>query len=344
MTIKEIAQLCGVSRGTVDRVINRRGRVSPEVETRVLETLRQVGYTKNYAARALRVKGEAPVIGLMLSAEGNPFFDEVIRGARQASAELADYGVTLRMQTMRGYCVEEQLRLVEHMRGEISALALQPVNDERVRSLIDDLAEEGVPTVTVNSDIEQTRRVCYVGSDYLAGGRTAAGLVKLATGGQASLGVISGVRTLLGHEQRLRGFQRRLAEIAPGVRCVAVESAMDDAEHSYRVTFDMLTAHPEVDALFVVAAGTTGVCRAVLACGREERVRVLAFDDVPETVDMMRRGLVKAVVCQQPFQQGYRAVRAAFDAFLARGVQPRESIIMENQIKILENVDTGDNL
>ena len=68
-------------------------------------------------------------------------------------------------------------------------------------------------------------------------------------------------------------------------------------------------------------------------------MRVLAFDDVPETVAMMRSGLVKAVVCQQPFQQGYRAVRAAFDAFLAGSVRAREDIIMENQIKILENVE-----
>lgn len=34
-TIRQIAQLAGVSRGTVDRALNRRGRISPEVAERI---------------------------------------------------------------------------------------------------------------------------------------------------------------------------------------------------------------------------------------------------------------------------------------------------------------------
>ncbi|MEG0900684.1 MAG: LacI family DNA-binding transcriptional regulator, partial [Clostridia bacterium] len=66
MTIKEIAQLCGVSRGTVDRVINRRGRVKPETEALILRTLKSEGYTKNIVGRALTVRRSAPVIGVIL--------------------------------------------------------------------------------------------------------------------------------------------------------------------------------------------------------------------------------------------------------------------------------------
>ena len=44
MTIKEIAAMCGVSRGTVDRVLNHRGRVKPETEQAVRAALEQAGY------------------------------------------------------------------------------------------------------------------------------------------------------------------------------------------------------------------------------------------------------------------------------------------------------------
>ena len=47
MTIKEIARLCGVSRGTVDRVLNKRGKVKPETEALILKTIEEMGYTKN---------------------------------------------------------------------------------------------------------------------------------------------------------------------------------------------------------------------------------------------------------------------------------------------------------
>ena len=67
-------------------------------------------------------------------------------------------------------------------------------------------------------------------------------------------------------------------------------------------------------------------------------MRVVAFDTVPSTVEMMRRGLVRGVVTQQPFMQGYQAVRAAFDILLTGTPKQGEQIIMENQIKIVENL------
>ena len=55
MTIKEIAALCGVSRGTVDRVLNHRGRVKPETEARVLEALRHASQGRTVLSVSHRV-------------------------------------------------------------------------------------------------------------------------------------------------------------------------------------------------------------------------------------------------------------------------------------------------
>ena len=129
-----------------------------------------------------------------------------------------------------------------------------------------------------------------------------------------------------------------MKEICPDIRLIERVSAMDDMEHSYRMTIEMLRRHPEIDTLFVAASGTFGACRAVIELGREKNMRVIAFDTVPSTVEMMRRGLVRAVVSQQPFLQGYQAVRAAFDVLLTGASKQGEQIIMENQIKILENL------
>ncbi|MEG0901548.1 MAG: LacI family transcriptional regulator, partial [Clostridia bacterium] len=70
----------------------------------------------------------------------------------------------------------------------------------------------------------------------------------------------------------------------------------------------------------------------------EGTVSVVAYDDVPSTREMIRRGVIKAVVCQQPLEQGYRAVKAAFEMILSGEMTCDERIIMENQIKIMENL------
>ena len=336
MTIKEIAQLCGVSRGTVDRVLNKRGRVKPETETLILRTIESLGYTKNIVGRALTVRRTAPVIGTILCSEGNPFFDDVIAGFRKAEAELQDYGASILLRTMRGHGVEQQLKLIDEIAGQLTALVIQPINDPRIEERLRRLKQEGVPTVTVNTDIENSCRCCYVGSDYETGGAVAAGLMRLVTGGRGRLGVITGVSTLMGHALRLRGFEEHLRELCPEVEIVDRDSARDDPEHAYRATRAMLARNPGMDALFVVAAGVYDVCRAVEDEGR--KIRVVAYDDVPSTREMMRRGIVRAVVCQQPVEQGYRAVRAAFDMILSGEMLEDARVIMENQIKITENL------
>ena len=206
MTIKEIAKLCGVSRGTVDRVLNNRGKVKPETEALILKTIAEHGYTKNIVGRALTVRKTAPVIGAILCSEGNPFFDDVISGFRVAETNLHDYGATLILRTMCGHEVTQQLALIDELAERISALVIQPINSRRIADRLLALKESGIPVVTVNTDITPESRCCYVGSNYASGGAVAAGMLSLVTNGRANLGVIEGVHTLMGHVLRQKGF------------------------------------------------------------------------------------------------------------------------------------------
>ena len=339
MTIKEIARICGVSRGTVDRVLNNRGKVKPETEALILKTIAEHGYTKNIVGRALTVKKTSPIIGVILCSEGNPFFDDVIAGFHAAEAELHDYGASVMLRTMCGHEVARQLALIDELEEHIAALVIQPINSRRIAARLRTLKENGIPVVTVNTDIDPASRCCYVGSNYESGGAVAAGMMALVTGAQAQLGVIEGVPTLMGHMLRQKGFEDHLRTIAPGISLIARAPALDDPEQAYRATCAMLETNPQIDAMFIVAAGVYDVCRAIIDCGREQTIRVVAYDDVPSTREMMRRGLIRAVVCQQPFEQGSRAVHAAFDMLLSGQMVENLMLITENQIKIAENLD-----
>ncbi len=337
MTIKEIAKACGVSRGTVDRVLNGRGHVKPDTREKILRTIKDEGYTKSLVGRALTIKRDAPVIGTILCSEGNPFFDDVIAGFERAEAEMKEYGVAVLPKTMRGHDAERQAALIDELTGQINALVIQPINHPMIANRLYSLMQAGVPVVTVNTDIERSCRCCYVGSDYETGGATAAALLELITQGQGHVGIITGVDELMGHRLRQHGFEQRLLE-CPGLPIVAYGCANDDTQLAYLQTRRMLAECPQIDAIFVVAAGAGAVCEGIIAQGREKSVRVVAYDDVPSTRAMVQRGIIRGVVCQQPAEQGYRAVRAAFDMLLSGAMNHRSSIIMENQIKIKENL------
>lgn len=83
MTIKDIAERCGVSVSTVSRVLNHHPDVSQTVRNRVLQVIEEVHYVPNNSARDL-VKAQSDDIGIVVRGAGNPFFMEVIPVMEQA--------------------------------------------------------------------------------------------------------------------------------------------------------------------------------------------------------------------------------------------------------------------
>ena len=70
-TIQMVAEAAGVSRGTVDRVLNHRAHVNPEVRERVLLALKETGYISPREKHQQRLEGEPLTLGVLL-----PNFDD----------------------------------------------------------------------------------------------------------------------------------------------------------------------------------------------------------------------------------------------------------------------------
>ena len=166
VTMKKIAELCGVSRGTVDRALNGRGRVNAETAAMIKKMAEQLGYEPNPAGKALAARKNHPVIGVLLPSEGNAFFNDVIHGMDRAASSYAIYGLTVRYYPMKGYDVDKQLHLMEQMKGKVNALIISPIDDARIAKAIDEFVDAGIFVVTVVNDIKSSKRHCYVGSDY----------------------------------------------------------------------------------------------------------------------------------------------------------------------------------
>jgi len=93
VTIKDIAERCGVSVSTVSRVLNNHPDVSERVRTKVMDVVNEVHYVPNSSARDL-VKTKSDAIGLVVRGVGNPFFTEVIRSIEQMVGK-AGYSLVL---------------------------------------------------------------------------------------------------------------------------------------------------------------------------------------------------------------------------------------------------------
>ena len=80
VTINEIAKTAGVSRGTVDRALNNRGRIQPQVAERIRHIAEEMGYSPNVNARSLALTARHRKFGVILQFIETPFMLEVLRG------------------------------------------------------------------------------------------------------------------------------------------------------------------------------------------------------------------------------------------------------------------------
>jgi LacI family repressor for deo operon, udp, cdd, tsx, nupC, and nupG len=86
VSIRDVAQIAGVSIATVSRCINDPHRVRAPTRKRVEDAIRQTGYSPNTLAQSFR-RGTTKVIMVVLPSVGDPFFTDVMTGIREVAAE-----------------------------------------------------------------------------------------------------------------------------------------------------------------------------------------------------------------------------------------------------------------
>lgn len=337
-TIKEIAALAGVSRGTVDRVLNNRGSVNPVTAEKIKEIAKSLDYKPNRAGLVLAAQKKRLKLGVILFSLENPFFVDVFEGIRSKAEELSGYNCTVITRQIP-LDVDSQLAAIEELLAEeVSGIALAPCNDGRIRERINRLWEQGIPTVTFNTDIENSKRIAYVGSNYTKSGATAAGLLRLVTQGEVHVGIITGSSGILCHTERIAGFTEALIPYREHIQITEIVEAHDDETESYEKTTQLLTAHPEINALFFAAGGVYGGCRSIKEQNRQNDIRVITFDKVPTTIELIREGVIAATICQQPKLQGSKPLALLF-TYLTTGELPeKEHHYVAVDIRIRENI------
>lgn len=337
-TIKEIAALAGVSRGTVDRVLNNRGSVNPETEEKIREIAKALDYKPNKAGLALAAQKKKIKLGVILFSTENPFFSDVMVGINEKAEELAGYSCSVIVKQIH-IDTDAQLRAIDELiAAEVNGIALAPCNDDRIRNRINELFEQGIPIVTLNTDIENSKRIAYVGSHYTKSGATAAGLLRLMTSDDVYIGILTGSADILCHTERIAGFSNTLKPYSDHVHIVSVTETHDDEIESYEKTTKLLKNHPEINALYFAAGGVYGGCRAVSSLGLEKKLKIIAYDKAETTEQFLKSGILSAVICQQPRIQGKKPLDLLF-TYLTTGEFPeKEHYYTAVDIRILENI------
>ncbi len=331
-TIKEIAEMAGVSRRTVDRVINHRGAVKPATEEKIKKIIEELDYTPNTAGRSLAARKKKLHL-LFCSTKGNyaPIYNPIRVGAQQKAADLNEYGITTDFLTIdREHPLSEQEinELTAHL--ECDGIAISPVDIPGIPEIIQWAEEHQIPMVFYNVDQPKYSRLSFVGCDYVKSGRIAAGLAAFSSADAGNICILSSkVANIPSFEDRVRGFEDELAVRYPRMKIVENKLLEGDQFDYYDTIKEIIDKHPEINIIYLVNPGDYSACHAISKAIGTRKIRIITNDLMNEQVPMLKNGLISATIDQEPMRQGSLPLEILFN-YLAIGIQPPADSVYTN--------------
>ncbi|MFI6703376.1 LacI family DNA-binding transcriptional regulator [Streptomyces sp. NPDC050509] len=321
-TLEAVAQLAGVGRGTVSRVVNGAPGVSAKARTAVEAAIAQLNYVPNPAARSL-VTSRTDSIALVIPESesrlaSEPYFSAVIRGV---STELADTEMQLLLILVRNQRERDRLtRFVEAHRVD-GVLLVSVHQDDALPEFLEKLQ---IPTVLAGRR-SPAEPLSHVRSDNAGG---AAQAVRHLLGrGRTAVATITGPLDMDVGDGRLQGWRDAHLE-----RGAAVDESLvalgDFTEEGGRAAMrELLERRPDLDAVFaasdVMAAGALTELRAR---GRRvpEDVAVIGFDD-----SMVARHTVPPLTSvDQPSEEIGRTITRLLLDEIRDPARPRRQLVL----------------
>ena len=138
ITTKEIANLAGVSIGTVDRVIHNRGQVADKTKKKIQEIIEKNDYQPNLNARNLVQKKRLKIVSILPTYQNGDYWSKVWQGIHRAETELKGQSLSLEPIFYELKRPETLLKSVSKIRlDDPIGLILSPSNKDICLKIID---------------------------------------------------------------------------------------------------------------------------------------------------------------------------------------------------------------
>jgi ribose transport system substrate-binding protein len=253
------------------------------------------------------------VVAVIPKGSAHLFWQSVHAGALKAAGET---GVDI---AWNGPAIESdsnaELQIMDSMiNRHVDAIALAPIDKTSLVSAVQRAAREKIPVVIFDSGIETDQFVAQVATDNYHAGEIAAERIGKILGGKGQIAMVMVQPGAASTMARENGFQKKIADAYPDIHIVAQQYGWADFAKSLTVAENMLTAHPDLDAMFASNESSTVGAAQALKGRKDSKVKLVGFDSSPTLIEDLKAGLIDSLVVQDPFKMGYDSVKSAVAA------------------------------
>lgn len=257
-TIAEIARAAGVGTATVDRVLNGRSQVRDATRKKVMAALDRLAQPDAAAARRWR-------IGFL--SDSGASFNATLQSAVEDAAETWPGTISFTGVTTFQVDPVKFANLIERTAEQADGLIVVAREDLTINRALRNVAARRIPVVCLTTDLPNSGRAAYVGSDQIAAGATAAYLMGQAVGNRGGRILLVYSAPYRGQEERELGFRRVLRSEFPLLDVDERVNSNDNTDFVFRNVMRYIEDHGAPAGVYNTAGGNAGIGRALEEAG-----------------------------------------------------------------------------
>jgi LacI family transcriptional regulator len=307
MNIKEIAKLANVSIGTVDRVLNNRGKVSKETEETIRKIIKDSGYTTNIFGRQLSMSKTYVFSVLMPKLQqDSQYWEMSAKGIERAANELKPYKVKVKYSFYDRYSERSQKRVIKNvLESDIDGLLLAPINNSLIKDFLTNLSNK-TPYVLFNANVPETQAVSFIGQDSFQSGVLAAKLMNLFAKEKNHFAAVIGIADDFHINERANGFRSYYKQNGNN-RVEFYTLNYCDRDCFYELMEKITEKYKGLSGIFVPNSATHFAAE-YLKTNDIKDIHIIGYDLVRENVDLLNEGYIDFLISQKADVQGYMGI------------------------------------
>ena len=334
--------MAGVSAGTVDRVLHKRGNVSLKSREAVEKVLSEVGYKYNIHASAISYRKVIKLTIVIPEAPEGEYWGAVRNGLEHALEEFSDIKIDSCFLFYNQFDVNScNIAYSKVSENPADAVIIGPTYiDETVR-LCKELDTCRIPYIFVDSKVDGTNPLATFTTDQSACGFLAAKLLHSSLQKGESVAIFGaeriGNRTSNNSRERRKGFEVFMKSVGRGDSIPSAHYSTTNAGDNIAKVTSFLDAHPDVKGIAVLNS-RGHIIADILCCQKRHDIKVISFDMTSDNIRCLENGGISALLCQRPQSQGFNAIKTLINHLLYRNIEEGTQHMLPIDVVFKENL------
>lgn len=316
LTIKDIALLAGVSKGTVDRVLHKRGKVSQKAFDSVNAVLNEINYEPNLIARNLKNNKTHSISVILPDPSFDPYWLPCAQGIEEAIKEFRAFNLSIKTHYFDPTSTKSFKTVNEIVLGmSPDAVLLAPLFFKETLKVVAKYHEKGIIVSTFNNQVQSEEIKSFVGQDLYRSGRVAARLLDLLSnkGQFAIIHINERYKNAVHMQEKEKGFRKYFSEIrGEDSQIITLKLKNDNIDTGF---ISFLDEHPNLKGVFVTTSKAYHIAK-VITDMKLRKITVIGYDLIDENVAFLNQGTIDFLIHQNPKRQVYLGITCLVDHFI----------------------------